>query len=1333
MNASVPPEMNAPVPRKAFRHRRPWVFHSGLGALVLLLLVVMAVGWFLGTTSGAAFLLSGAGLKAEGLQGSLATSLSAERIEYRQPRTMVAVTKPSFTWSPMGLLSGELRVDNLAADAIEFASAPPATKARAELPASLEPPLDIRVDKASIKRISIGSIDAGGKITQRFEISEFALRSVAGRTAWKFDNITARTPMGVLEASGSIGAVKPFPVDINVNLSGEREGRRYRVSAVAKGTLAKFDAVLKGAEGGITGNATASIEPLEDAPVKRVVGKLAGIDINAFAPAAPHTDLALDLDLRAGSDGAFTGPVRATNATPGPIDKQRVPVSEARGTIRILAPRYELKQAAIVFGASGSATGDVIVEGQEARAKLVVAGLDLSAWHTALRPTKLAGDLTAEASAKAQRFDVNLTDPRFAIVGKAAIENDRLTVETARVAAEGSSAVVQGTMELKGKRALDFVATLEHVDPSKFADAPVGDLNGKLRAKGTLEGGPAGEAVVDLTPSRIAGLALAGRATLEGTMKRISRADVDVTLADARLQAKGTYGTAGDVLDVNLVAPNLAPIAKAFKQDAAGSLNAQAKLTGTFAAPAGTLTASGEKLRIPGGYGASKLDVKLEVGSQADARAEGRVDVVSLTGSTKDIVRTMAERASITIAGTRGAHRITLDGLFPPESELAGLPTMPAAGTEVTDTTVQPRQASIVLAGGLVDKATTPTWKGRIEKLDLRGEAPMRLTAPADLTVSRERVELAQATLRGPFGHANLERTIWTPTRIEAKGNSKGLLLRPLGRALNMPARFRTGLVLAAEWDITAAETLDGHIRLRRIEGDMRVGDPSIAFGVEQLELSVEAQRGRVDATLALVGKQSGRLKAHATTTIRKEGSTWALPKNAPLTGDVEADVPTLAWAADLLGPDARLDGKLAARIALGGTLASPTYRGTVTADALQLHDSTLGFEIDTGTIAVALDEREVAIQRFHLESAWRIPKNAEQTLERAKVPEKGTISAEGRLDFAARKGVITVKAETYPVSQLPARFLAGTGEAKLEVGDAGLSLSGNFKADAGYIGLGATASPRISDDVLVDRGEGIEDTKARVNLDVRFQLGDRVYFEGRGLSTRLAGELRVRGDPGRTLVASGQIRTVRGNYDAYGQKLTIERGVLTFQGPLDNPQLNVLAVRDGLPVVAGVEVLGTVGRPQVRLYSRPEVPDSEKLSWLVLGRGPADAGEGDAATLFAAANALLGANSGNRKLVRQLGFDEVSIGRNTTGALGAMPQSSIAGKTGSTSGSEMLTVGKRLTKDLYVSYQQGLADAQASVKFAYTVSRRLQLLLTAGDKPGLDAVYRFTFGRETR
>ena len=41
----------------------------------------------------------------------------------------------------------------------------------------------------------------------------------------------------------------------------------------------------------------------------------------------------------------------------------------------------------------------------------------------------------------------------------------------------------------------------------------------------------------------------------------------------------------------------------------------------------------------------------------------------------------------------------------------------------------------------------------------------------------------------------------------------------------------------------------------------------------------------------------------------------------------------------------------------------------------------------------------------------------------------------------------------------------------------------------------------------------------------------------------------------------------------------------------------------------------GTVNRPKVRLVSSPEVPESEKLAWLVLGRGRGEVGAGDAAT----------------------------------------------------------------------------------------------------------------------
>ena len=74
----------------------------------------------------------------------------------------------------------------------------------------------------------------------------------------------------------------------------------------------------------------------------------------------------------------------------------------------------------------------------------------------------------------------------------------------------------------------------------------------------------------------------------------------------------------------------------------------------------------------------------------------------------------------------------------------------------------------------------------------------------------------------------------------------------------------------------------------------------------------------------------------------------------------------------------------------------------------------------------------------------------------------------------------------------------------------------------------------------------------------------------------------------------------------ATGSACRFERGILTFQGPVENPALNVLAVRTGLPVDVGVSIGGTAARPIVRLYSDPSMTDVEKLNWLVLGRPPA-------------------------------------------------------------------------------------------------------------------------------
>ncbi len=108
------------------------------------------------------------------------------------------------------------------------------------------------------------------------------------------------------------------------------------------------------------------------------------------------------------------------------------------------------------------------------------------------------------------------------------------------------------------------------------------------------------------------------------------------------------------------------------------------------------------------------------------------------------------------------------------------------------------------------------------------------------------------------------------------------------------------------------------------------------------------------------------------------------------------------------------------------------------------------------------------------------------------------------------------------------------------------------------------------------------------------------------------------------------------GQYEGYGQQLEIERGILNFQGAPGNPALNIRALRKGLAVEAGVDVTGTVASPQVRLVSEPNVPDSEKISWLVLGRESDQVGSADATLLLSAAGAIFGGD-GSRNIPREL------------------------------------------------------------------------------------------------
>ena len=227
---------------------------------------------------------------------------------------------------------------------------------------------------------------------------------------------------------------------------------------------------------------------------------------------------------------------------------------------------------------------------------------------------------------------------------------------------------------------------------------------------------------------------------------------------------------------------------------------------------------------------------------------------------------------------------------------------------------------------------------------------------------------------------------------------------------------------------------------------------------------------------------------------------------------------------------------------------------------------------------------------------------------------------------------------------------------------------------------------------------------------------------------------MTVSGKPSQ-LHALGNVRIVDGIYNGYGQRLQIQRGVLTFSGPLENPALNVLAVRTGLPVEVGVQISGTALMPSVRLYSDTAMSDVEKLNWLVLGRAPGAGESQDRAMLTAAASALFAGQSDgtSSNLMRSLGIDEFGI-RSGQPTASLLPRETVAGTlrsgSSSTASADFVALGKRINDELYVTFEQAISGAEYWVALNYQLTRRLSLIARAGSTNALDLVYTLTFDR---
>ena len=1284
------------------------VLAISLIALLVAVLGLVTTGWWiLATPGGASFILGraasmlGKGARIEGVAGRLGGELHVKLVVIDRPDLFVRVDDVDMDTSPV--FANRLTVHRLHVRRIELRTA--STGAAMSLPASLKPPHDVRLEDGAVEELVTGAI---GSHDKDMTLRKIVLRGEGDSHRWRMDEAAVATQYGTASVKGTLGNAPPFEIALDGAFDGNIQDRAARLEAKLSGTLKAVEAQAHGMVAGMRANALAHIEPFAQPPLKSLSLDANDVDLHQVSDSLPRTRLVLEAKLAPAGEKAVEGTVRLQNTEPGAWDRGRLPFANASAHVQASADGADITALEVALTGGASARGTVHAKPGGVQADLQVANVDLAALHGGLQATHLTGKVNVAGDRQAQQFDVVLADPRFSVEGHAQLANQRLEVKTVQVKTGGGVVNASGSAALAGRKEFRFEGRAQHFDPSAFARVQRGDMNFTFAVAGTAAEPIAGDARIDLAASTFAGMPAAGRAAIAGDRQRIARADVDVNLGESHVTAKGSFGGRGDAMDVTAHAPNLSALAKPFGIALAGSLDATARLTGTFDSPAGTVNLTGSNLALPSNVHVKDVALKASAGTEPGSPIDAGLVAHGVASGKETPPTELAESLSASVKGTRLAHRLE------------------ARAVMNKDTTV-----SIALQGGTPPRGKALAWSGTIESLSMTGRGAFALASPARLDLSRERVELGDALLRGEWGEARLQTTRWTPATLDLKGSSPGLKIESLAQDLRLGTLPVSDLVVAANWDVHAAQSFEARLDARRLSGDVRVGDPPVPLGLTDLAMHAEVKNGNARATVLVKGARIGSVDGQGAARIVRGAGGWEFEKAAPVSAHLVAAIPDLQTLAPWVGPDAHLAGRLDADVTVSGTGAEPKLAGGAQARGLALREPQSGFEISQGEVSLRMSGRTVSIEKLVARTPWHAPKPA---LDRMRgvvsPPDGGTITAEGSIDLEARRGAITVKADKVPVTQLATRFVAVSGDARLEANEGGVLASGKFAVDGGWVGALAEAPPSPSDDVVVVRASQpavAPDRKHPVHLDLAVGLNERLWFEGRGLDTRLAGDLRVTGEVGGTLRASGSIRTLAGTYEGYGQKLSIERGVLTFSGPLENPKLNVLALRKGLPVEAGVEITGSAARPRVRLVSTPDVPEPEKLSWLVLGRGASDASPGDMSVLAAAAGALLGGNNPGSDISKKIGIDEVRIGRPDT-VLGVLPQSTVAGRTGQPAAADVVTVGKRINRNLHLSYEQGLASAEGAMKLAYRISRQFEVIVRGGYLPGLDAVYRWTF-----
>jgi translocation and assembly module TamB len=1230
--------------------------------------------------------------------GSIAGTMRFRRITWHGEDATVTADDVVVDWNPGALWSKRLSIRGLGARHVDIALKP-SSGGPTKPPTNLQLPLAIDVDRLAVAELDWRAGPRGGRISG----IEFGYGGDA--QAHRFRALRLVSDFGKLEGNLDVGALPPLRIAGNATIIGDELLAGAQGTAQLSGTAAQIGIMAKGTlrEAALSLQATAT--PFAQAPFSTATAELTGVDATSFDASLPHTRARLRLELQPHGSGV-AGTVDIVNEDAGPIDRERVPIEElsSRFALDNETLTLEALDASVQQGGGVRGTGRIVLGGaRAAHFALDVHDLDLARLHTKLVATRLSGRVSGDASAARQVVEGDVRDRDIGLAFRAVVADERIDVSQFRATTPGGSFSGSARMELNNANPFTVQATMQRLDPSRFVAVPKASLDGSIQARGVLRPRWRADAeIVVAATSRIEGVPASGK--LKGSVApgSVRDATLDLALGSAKVQATGAAGSGGDRMSFTVDAPRLAEIAalmpSSVPRPLAGELHASGVLAVTADAFGGDIDVRGRALHA-GRYAAATLQghaslAPLAPGSRS--KLDERPLSIDIAATQLTIPGRAIDTAHATATGTLARHRATL--------------ALVAGDVDAT----------LALDGSLsgIDQPTAVAWNGTLASFDNRGAIPVRLRAPAVLTFRSDYVHVGDAHIDVAGGRLDIAELTWKDGHITTRGTFSEIGVVNAARLAGQTMPLDSTLVVAGEWSIAAAPRLNGTFTIRRERGDIfaEIGQDGSAerrgLGVSALTIAGRFDDDALDATASFAAERAGTANATLAIGAASGASTGKIDPAAPLHLAVRAELASLAVFQPWFGTSAALGGRARLDVAATGTVGNPARSGSVVGESLRIDAPQYGISATNGRLRAHLSPSGIALDEAYLAAG------------------DGTFTATGLIALPGERKTtptrVTWKAERFRATNRPDLRLVVNGDGAIIIENQRLSLTGNVAIVEGHLEYEASPSGELASDIVVKgrtppprRQAGARDLPLALNVEV--DLGRALTFTGEGLDTGLAGRVRITTSSDGDLLGRGTIRAVNGTYVAFGQKLTIDRGRLIFDGPLDNPALDIVALRKNLAVEAGVELTGTVKVPQVRVTSKPPVPENEALAWLVTGQGLSNSSRVDYGALSAASAALLGRHGKplTAQIAQRLGIDDISLKSTTTGT-------GTSGAEGTAS--QVVVFGKRISDRLSLGYEQGLSLATSAVRLEYSLSRQVTLRAEAGLVSGVGIVYRRNF-----